>query len=78
MATIENLYTMPLLFGARWKQGLSILMTLILMLSCKSNNEIDLVGQWELIKIEEGKIIEPLKSFCPTSYPEYFPCKEVV
>ncbi len=78
MTTIENRYTKPLLFGARRKQELLILMILILMLSCKSNHEIDLVGQWELIKVKEGKIIEPFKSFCPTSYPKYYPCKEVV
>jgi len=67
-----------MLFGGCRKQGLSIVVILMLMLSCKSNKEIDLVGQWELIKVKEGKIIEPFKSFCPTSYPEYFPCKEVV
>lgn len=78
MTTTENRYTKPPLFVACRKQGLPIVVILILILSCKSNKEIDLVGQWELMKVKDGKIIQPFKSFCPTSHPEYFPCKEVV
>lgn len=51
---------------------------LVLIQSCESNDEIHLAGQWKLIKVKEGKVIEPFKLYCPTSYPEYYPCEEII
>lgn len=55
-----------------------LLALVILIQSCNPEPELEITGEWKFLNNRHDAIIKPFKSFCPTSYPDYFQCYENV